>query len=228
MPAIGRYARSRSPPSPRRRRPRLQSTHMRDTRYCEIFTVFLSPSPIAKVNNTYGPEQLPAGLVGLARHRRARRRDRRRPRPPQRPALLADGQGQGHRSRPDLEFAGKQLREVATIDLTKVGLAPPPAFTPGQDHPRHQVHLPRDKRVFELVDPERPRLRDAGLVADRRSGPELRGAARPRASGRPARRLDVPVPQARRRTSSCAPTARRRSSRTSSRTPTSGSPCVSE
>ena len=27
---------------------------MRDTRYCEIFTVFLSPSPTAKVNNSNG------------------------------------------------------------------------------------------------------------------------------------------------------------------------------
>ena len=32
----------------------ISSTDMRDTRYCEIFTVFLSPSPIAKVNNSYG------------------------------------------------------------------------------------------------------------------------------------------------------------------------------
>ena len=32
----------------------IKSSGMRDTRYCEIFTVFLAPSPIAKVNNSYG------------------------------------------------------------------------------------------------------------------------------------------------------------------------------
>ena len=119
-------------------------------------------------------------------------------------------------------FAGKQLREVATIDLTKVGLAAPPAYTQVKIQRGTKFVFLAGKRIFELTDPNGRRyvmqsyaqIVDPGLryrklrgIGDRIGLPE----------GWPTGRASCAA------TSSSAPTARRRSSRTSSATPISGS-----
>ena len=126
---------------------------MRDTRYCEIFTIFLSPSPIAKVNNSYGLnncrqgwwESLDAGE--LATEAGANLVTLNGPRYWLMDKVVVYEPG------PISTFAGKEFREVATIDLAKVGLAPPPAFTPGEDPARHEVRLPPRPAGLQLTDP---------------------------------------------------------------------------
>ena len=82
---------------------------------------------------------LPSG--GSARARRNVPRSA----PAARPRVRVDGLA--------LSFAGKRLREVATIDLSKIGLAPPPAFTKVQITRTTKFTFLAHKRVFELTDP---------------------------------------------------------------------------
>ena len=132
----------------------IETEGLRDQRYCEIFTVFLAPSPIARVNNSYGLNRCRQGwwdsLV---------------------PAEIAAESGanlvllNGPRywlidkvkvadPGPIIELGGKQMREVATIDLAKVGLAPPPAFTSIQITRDTKFTFLRDRPLFQLVDPD--------------------------------------------------------------------------
>jgi hypothetical protein len=55
---------------------------------------------------------------------------------------------------PIVELAGKQLREVATIDLAKVGLTPPPPFTGVKITRGTRFVFRRDRPVFQLIDPD--------------------------------------------------------------------------
>lgn len=131
----------------------VKSSGMRDGRYCEIFTVFLSPAPIAKVNNSYGLNNCRQGWW--------ERLD---------PGALADRAGadlvtlNGPRHwlmdkvtvadpGPVSIFAGKRMREVATIDLAKLGLAQPPAFTQVKIQRGTKFVFLGGRRVFELTDP---------------------------------------------------------------------------
>lgn len=131
----------------------VQSGKMRDTRYCEIFTIFLSPSPIAKVNNTYGLnncrqgwwESLDAGA--LASESGADLVTLNGPRYWLMDKVIVNEPG------PVSTFAGKELREVATIDLTKVGLAQPPAFTQVKIQRGTKFVFRKNRPVFQLTDP---------------------------------------------------------------------------
>ena len=132
----------------------VQSTDMRDTRYCEIFTIFLSPSPIAKVNNSYNLnncrqgwwESLDTGELAAAAG--ADLVTLNGPRYWLMDKVVVDEPG------PISTFAGKDFREVATIDLAKVGLAPPPAFTQVKIQRSTKFVFRRDRRVFELTGPD--------------------------------------------------------------------------
>lgn len=133
---------------------KVQSKGMRDGRYCEIFTIFLSPSPIARINNSYGLNRCRQGWwesldpAALAADAGADLVTLNGPRHWLMDKVVVQDPG------PVSTFAGKRLREVAAIDLTKVGLAPPPAFT--------QVKIQRSTRfvfrggrpVFQLTDPD--------------------------------------------------------------------------
>ena len=133
---------------------KVQSKGMRDGRYCEIFTVFLSPSPVARINNSYGLNRCRQGWWGsldpadLAAESGADLVTLNGPRYWLMDKVVVQNPG------PVSTFAGKRLREVAAIDLTKIGLAPPPAFT--------QVKIQRSTRfvfrggrpVFQLTDPD--------------------------------------------------------------------------
>ena len=142
---------------------------MRDTRYCEIFTVFLSPSPIAKVNNSYNLNNCRQGwwesldTGELAAEAGADLVTLNGPRYWLMDKVVVTEPG------PISTFAGKEFREVATIDLTKVGLAPPPAYTQVKIQRGTKFVFRRDRPVFELTDPNGRQLRDAVLLADRRS-----------------------------------------------------------
>jgi len=126
---------------------------MRDQRYCEIFTVFLSPSPIARINNTYGLNRCRQGwwenldTTAIAAEAGANLVLLNGPRYWLIDRVTVNEPG------PIVELAGKQLREVATIDLAKIGLAPPPAFTDVKITRDTKFTFLRNKPVFELVDP---------------------------------------------------------------------------
>jgi hypothetical protein len=131
----------------------ISSTGMRDTRYCEIFTIFLSPSPIAKVNNSYNLNNCRQGwwesldTGELAAESGANLVTLNGPRYWLMDKVVVNEPG------PISTFAGKDFREVATIDLTKVGLAPPPAYTQVKIQRGTKFVFRRDRPVFELTDP---------------------------------------------------------------------------
>src|SRR4029079_13177327 len=107
----------------------ISGTHMRGKRYCEIFTVFLAPSPIARVNNTSGLNNCRQGWWDSLSTSEIEDETGSE-------LVLLNGPRYWLMDKvkvtdpgPIVDIAGKQLREVATIDLTKVGLAPPPAYT---------------------------------------------------------------------------------------------------
>lgn len=131
----------------------IKSAGMRDTRYCEIFTVFLSPDPIARINNSYGLNNCrqgwwesldPAAVAGEAGA----------------DLVLLNGPRYWLMDRvsvadpgPVSTLGGKRMREVATIDLAQVGLAPPPPFTEVRIQRDTRFVFRADRRVFELTDP---------------------------------------------------------------------------
>jgi hypothetical protein len=131
----------------------VQSTGMRDTRYCEIFTIFLSPSPIAKVNNSYNLNNCRQGwwesldTGDLAAESGANLVTLNGPRYWLMDKVVVYEPG------PISTFAGKEFREVATIDLTKVGLAPPPAYTQVKIQRGTKFVFRRDRPAFMLTDP---------------------------------------------------------------------------
>ena len=131
----------------------VQSTGMRDTRYCEIFTIFLSPSPIAKVNNSYNLNNCRQGwwesldTGELATEAGANLVTLNGPRYWLMDKVVVYQPG------PLSTFAGKEFREVATIDLAKVGLAPPPAYTQVKIQRGTKFVFRRDKPAFMLTDP---------------------------------------------------------------------------
>ena len=132
----------------------IEAEGMRDQRYCEIFTIFLSPSPIARVNNSYGLNRCRQGwwdsLVPseIAAESGADFVSLNGPRYWLMDKVRVTEPG------PVVELAGKEMREVATIDLTKIGLAPPPAFTFVQITRGTKYTFLHDRRVFQLVDPD--------------------------------------------------------------------------
>jgi len=131
----------------------VQSSQMRDTRYCEIFTIFLSPSPVAKINNSYGLNNCRQGwwesldTTALAEQSGADLVLLNGPRYWLMDKVVVSDPG------PVSSFAGKELREVAAIDLAKVGLAPPPAYTQVKIQRGTKFVFRAGKRVFELTDP---------------------------------------------------------------------------
>jgi hypothetical protein len=131
----------------------IKSSGMRDTRYCEIFTIFLSPSPIAKVNNSYGLNNCRQGWwasldpTALAAEAGA-------------DLVLLNGPRYWLMDRvsvadpgPISTLGGKEMREVATIELAKVGLAPPPPYTQVKIQRGTKFVFLARRRVFELADP---------------------------------------------------------------------------
>jgi hypothetical protein len=126
----------------------------RNARYCEIFTIFLAPSPIARINNTLGLNRCRQGwwdsldTAALAEESGADLVLLNGPRNFLMDKVKVTNPG------PISEFAGKRLREVATIDLSKIGLAPPPAFTNVQITRTTKFTFLAHKRVFELTDPD--------------------------------------------------------------------------
>jgi hypothetical protein len=131
----------------------IKSSEMRNTRYCEIFTVFLSPSPVARVNNSYGLNNCRQGwwesldTAAIADESGA-------------DLVLLNGPRYWMMDRvkvsdpgPIVRLAGKRLREVATIDLTKVGLAPPPPYTQVKITRGTKFVFLAGKRTFQLTDP---------------------------------------------------------------------------
>ncbi len=131
----------------------VQSGKMRDTRYCEIFTIFLSPSPVAKVNNSYNLNNCRQGwwesldTGALASESGADLVTLNGPRYWLMDKVVVDEPG------PVSSFDGKEFREVAAIDLTKVGLAPPPAFTQVKIQRGTKFVFRRKRPVFRLTDP---------------------------------------------------------------------------
>lgn len=132
----------------------ISSKGLRDQRYCEIFTVFLAPSPIARVNNTYGLNRCRQGwwenlnTSEVAAEAGANLVLLNGPRYWLMDRVKVDNPG------PTVTLAGKQLREVATIDLSKIGLAPPPAFTPVKITRTTTFTFDRGKPAFKLINPE--------------------------------------------------------------------------
>ena len=132
----------------------VQSDTSRNARYCEIFTIFLSPSPIAKINNTLGLNRCRQGwwdsldTDALAAESGADLVLLNGPRNFLMDKVKVTNPG------PISELGGKQLREVATIDLSKIGLSPPPAFTNIQITRTTKFTFLAHKRVFELTDPK--------------------------------------------------------------------------
>jgi hypothetical protein len=126
---------------------------MRNTRYCEIFTIFLAPAPVANVNNSYGLNNCRQGWwdsldeTALAAESGA-------------DLVLLNGPRYWLMDRvsvtepgPVATFAGKRMREVASIDLAQVGLAPPPAYTQVKIQRGTKFVFLAGKRVFQLTDP---------------------------------------------------------------------------
>lgn len=134
------------------RRP-LVREQMRNARYCEIFTVDLEPSPTATVWNSLGLNRCPQewwdGLDtgALAAEHGSDLALLNGPRNFIMDRAKAKAYG------PVDELAGKRLRDVATIDLETVGLAPPPPFTDVRITRRNTWTWDAGKKVFELVAP---------------------------------------------------------------------------
>ena len=131
----------------------VKSTGMRDGRYCEIFTVYLSPSPVARINNTFGLNNCRQGwwdsldTAALAAEHDADLALLNGPRNWLMDRVTVSDPG------PIGEFAGKQLREVASIDLTKIGLAPQPPFKEVKITRGTKFVFQHGRRVFQLIDP---------------------------------------------------------------------------
>ncbi|KAA0275087.1 MAG: hypothetical protein EDQ89_01000 [Acidobacteria bacterium] len=132
----------------------IKDSGMRDTRYCEIFTVFLSPAPIARINNSYGLNNCRQGwwesldAAALADEAGA-------------DLVLLNGPRYWLMDRvsvtdpgPVSTLGGKRMREVATIDLARVGLAPPPPFTTVRIQRDTRFVFRAGRRIFELTDPD--------------------------------------------------------------------------
>ncbi len=127
--------------------------NLRHARYCEIFTVALSPSPTATVWNTTGLNHCPYHWwTGLDTGALAADHD----------VPLAVLNGPRHwvvdgASEPNLgpvsEFDGRQLRDVATIDLSSIGTAHPDPYTTIEIGRDNTWHYDRGKRIYDLVDP---------------------------------------------------------------------------
>ena len=202
----------------------VQTDTSRNARYCEIFTIFLSPSPIARINNTLGLNRCRQGwwdsldTAALAEESGA-------------DLVLLNGPRNFLMDKVKVTNPGpiSELRRQAAPrggDDRPVEDRPraAPRLHQRPDHPNHEVHVPGAQAGLRADRPERPHLRDAVLLADRRSGPELRRAARARATGSACRTAGRTARTSRGGTSCSAPRSTPRSSRTSSRTPTSGSP----
>lgn len=150
----------------------ISTTGMRNTRYCEIFTVFLAPSPVARINNTYGLNRCPKRWWSsldpgaLATEAGA-------------DLVLLNGPRYWTFDRvtvtdpgPIVKLAGKRLREVATIDLAKVGLAPPPPFTPVEITRGTRFVFAAHRPAFRLTGPDGRRyvMQSYSRIVDPRLG----------------------------------------------------------
>lgn len=165
----------------------VSSTDTRNTRYCEIFTIFLTPSPVARINNTYGLNRCPKSWwSSLDTSALAAEADA--------DLVLLNGPRYWTFDRvtvtdpgPIVELAGRRLREVATIDLAKVGLAPPPPFTPVEITRGTRFVFAAHRPIFRLTDPDgrryvmqsysrivdpKLRYRDLRAIGDRISLPD--------------------------------------------------------
>ena len=178
-------------PAAQARKP-LVRDEMRNTRYCEIFTVDLAPVAVATVWNSLGLNSCPqAWWDGLdTRALAAEHGDDLALLNGPRSFIMDRAKAKDYG--PVTTFAGKRMRDVAAIDLATVGLAPPPAFTDVRIDRRNTWTWDAGKKVFELRRPERARLRDAVLLASGRPVAELLGPARTRAAAGAAGGLDLP------------------------------------
>jgi hypothetical protein len=139
-------------PGAQARKP-LVRDEMRNTRYCEIFTVDLAPSPVATVWNSLGLNSCPqAWWDGLdTRALAAEQGDDLALLNGPRSFIMDRAKAKDYG--PVTTFAGKRMRDVAAIDLATVGLAPPPAFTDVRIDRRNTWTWDAGKKVFELVAP---------------------------------------------------------------------------
>jgi hypothetical protein len=131
----------------------LRRDQMRNTLYCEVLTVELSPSPVATVWNSLGfHECQPAWWQSLDPQALAAEHGSdlallNGPRD-----FIMDSATAKDYGAVDV-FAGKRMRDVATIDLSTVGLAPPPPFTEVAITRNNTWRWGAGKQVFEVVSP---------------------------------------------------------------------------
>ncbi len=126
---------------------------IRDARYCEIFTVVTAPSPVATVWNTLGLNRCPAAWWesldpnALAAEHHVPLVVLNGPR-----HFVVDGV-----SVPKLgsvsTFAGKKLRDAATIDLNQTGGGKPPPYTAIRISRSNTWRYRKGRQVFDLIDP---------------------------------------------------------------------------
>jgi hypothetical protein len=126
---------------------------LRDAIYCEVFTIQLAGGPIATVWNSIGFHECPQpwweslDTSALAAEHGADLALLNGPRNFIMDSATSKDYG------PVSSFAGKRMRQVATIDLSATGLAPPPRFTDVRITRRNTWRWAAGKRVFELVAP---------------------------------------------------------------------------
>ncbi len=126
---------------------------IRDARYCEIFTVVTEPSPVATVWNTLGLNRCPrAWWDGLDPNALAEQHHvplvvLNGPR-----HFVVDGVSVPRLGRVST-FAGKRLREAATIDLSQTGGGKPPPYTNVRISRSNTWRYGKGKQVFDLIDP---------------------------------------------------------------------------
>jgi hypothetical protein len=126
---------------------------IRDARYCEIFTVVTSPSPVATVWNTLGLNACPApwwdnlDTSRLAQEHHVPVVVLNGPR-----HFVVDGVSVPKLG-PVSTFDGQQLRKVAKVNLSQTGGGAPPAYTTIRIARVNTWRYAKGKLLFDLIDP---------------------------------------------------------------------------
>ncbi len=126
---------------------------LRNSRYCEIFTITTSPSLTAKVWNTIGQSPCPIAWwdnldpAALAADAGVPLVVLNGPR-----HWVIDGASEPNPG-PIGTFAGQNLRQAATIDLTKVGIVHPPPYATVTITRDNTWHYRAGSRVYDLIRP---------------------------------------------------------------------------
>ena len=203
------------------RRMRSSRSTLRNARYCEIFTIFLSPSPVAQVNNSSGSTTAlrrweALDPAALARDAVTWRSSANGPRHFLMDSATANVGGR-HR------FGALQMTAVATLPIRSTADLVQASYRDRTVNRRNTWTWKRGRTVFELIAPGGRRyvMQSYAQIVD----PSLTLRQLPRLG----HRLALPPGWSYRwrvlghRLTVVGPRAARRSSRTTSRTPTSGS-----